>query len=575
MSASAAAAEAGPDGNSTDERDDCAMVQGREAGGGASSAAAAATAAAGGGLGGGGEGPKSGAGSGSKWCNLDVVTLDELEGSVPERKGNGSKSGNSNGNVGGGGGAVRRIWKRVVQSVRSRSGRRREKGSGAAATAAATAAAAADVGELLTLYPPPVATTEQSKWIRGVPPPTGTQANSSSSGEQPKKLTIDDLMRWDFDPLSYPSEDLVPALSLALSHFDLPARLHLDVGAIDAFSRAVMGRHGSPTSVPYHNWHHGVSCLHVAFCLLTLGGASAYYPADDGGVEIFALLTAAIVHDVDHPGHNNDLEVKRNSDLARRYDGRAVLEANSVDVTFGRILPEGGPGGDIFRPFDEHNVDEEDVEKGGGGGATAHTRTSREAVMGLVRDLVLATDPAGHGDMVQTILAGVANDNADADGKAKGGAYWDRTDPSSRALLSRLIIHAADISNPASPDFAVARDWCQRISEEFRGQARAERAEGLPVTAFMDGLADEYQVARQQLGFYEYMALPLYRVIGLTLPDAAVLEGWARANLERFRTIVAAVDEWEEGAAAKKEEGEGQQEQNGEEDASAAGNNEL
>ena len=571
MSSAAAAAEAGPDGNSTDERDDCAMAQGGEAGGGGASSATAATTAAA--AGGGGGRPKSG--GGGKWCNLDVVTLDELEGSVPER----NSSGHNNGF-----GAVRRLWNRVVQSVRSRSGRRREKGSGAAtATAtAATAAAATDVGELLTLYPPPVATTEQSKWIRGVPPPAGTPTTTSStSGEQPKKLTIDDLMRWDFDPLSYPSEDLVPALSLALAHFDLPARLHLDVGAIDAFSRAVMGRHGSPTSVPYHNWHHGVSCLHVAFCLLTLGGASAYYPDDDegGGVEIFALLTAAIVHDVDHPGHNNDLEVKRRSDLARRYDGRAVLEANSVDVTFGRILPEGGPGLDIFRPFDEHNVDEEDVEKGGGGAAaTAHTRTSREAVMGLVRDLVLATDPAGHGDMVQTILAGVANDadvSTDGNGKAKGGAYWDRTDPSSRALLSRLIIHAADISNPASPDFAVARDWCQRISEEFRAQARAERAEGLPVTAFMDGLADEYQVARQQLGFYEYMALPLYRVIGLTLPDAAVLEGWARANLERFRTIVAAVDEWEEGAAAKTKEEEGQQEQKEEEDASAAGNNEL
>ena len=202
--------------------------------------------------------------------------------------------------------------------------------------------------------------------------------------------------------------------------------------------------------------------------------------------------------------------------------------------------------------------------------------TSREAVLEMVRDLVLATDPAGHGDMVKTLLAG-AGASASAGGGGGGtDEYWDRTDPSSRSLLSHLIIHAADISNPASPDFEVARDWCQRISEEFRRQARAERAEGLPVTAFMDGLEDEYQVARQQLGFYEYMALPLYRVISLTLPKAAVLEGWAKANLERFRTIVAAVDEWEAAETNQKEEEEEEEEEKSIEATDAgSGSNEL
>ena len=71
-----------------------------------------------------------------------------------------------------------------------------------------------------------------------------------------------------------------------------------------------------------------------------------------------------------------------------------------------------------------------------------------------------------------------------------------------------------------------------------------ERRLGLPVTAFMDGLDDEYAIAKQQQGFYRFMALPLFEVLGTVLPQTAVLEKWALQNLAEFDAIVEAVETW-------------------------------
>ena len=42
--------------------------------------------------------------------------------------------------------------------------------------------------------------------------------------------------------------------------------------------------------------------------------------------ERFALIISAIVHDLDHPGHNNNYEVNSHSELAIMYNDKSVLE---------------------------------------------------------------------------------------------------------------------------------------------------------------------------------------------------------------------------------------------------------
>ncbi len=54
-------------------------------------------------------------------------------------------------------------------------------------------------------------------------------------------------------------------------------------------------------------------------------------------IGIFALLFAALVHDIDHPGNNNDFEINSKSPLALIYNDISVLESHHASVAF-RLL---------------------------------------------------------------------------------------------------------------------------------------------------------------------------------------------------------------------------------------------
>ena len=373
----------------------------------------------------------------------------------------------------------------------------------------------------------PPRTIAESAWMRGIPTDADASRKlklprtfqKSTKRKGPPPLSIKDIKAWTFDPLEHTAEALIPVFSQTLLHYDLPSKYSLDVPTLDRFARRVMERHGDPSAapVPYHNWWHGVSAVHMAFCILTLGGADAYLTDD----EILALLFGALIHDVGHPGTNNAFEVARKTDLAQKYNDKAVLEANSVDVAYDEILAE--EGCDIFHRLRKEEGRADEVER----------------ILDLARDYVLATDAADHGNMLEKLAA-----IAEGGGPKASYAFWNKNDPAHRILLAHAIIHTADISNPAAPSFVIARDWCLRISREFHRQVAEERRLGLPVTDFMDGLDDEYAIAKQQQGFYRFMALPLFEVLGTILPQAAVLEKWARRNLAEFDAIVEAVDTW-------------------------------
>lgn len=54
-------------------------------------------------------------------------------------------------------------------------------------------------------------------------------------------------------------------------------------------------------------------------------------------IGIFALLFAALMHDVDHPGNNNEFEINSKSPLALIYNDTSVLESHHASLAF-RLL---------------------------------------------------------------------------------------------------------------------------------------------------------------------------------------------------------------------------------------------
>ena len=75
-------------------------------------------------------------------------------------------------------------------------------------------------------------------------------------------------------------------------------------------------------SNPYHNFKHGFDVFHTTYRYLMIVGLVDVLST----VELFAVLVAALAHDVGHPGTNNMYLVKSKDRLAYLYNDRSPLE---------------------------------------------------------------------------------------------------------------------------------------------------------------------------------------------------------------------------------------------------------
>lgn len=223
-------------------------------------------------------------------------------------------------------------------------------------------------------------------------------------------------------------------------------------------------------------------------------------------MELFAIIMGALIHDLDHPGTNNDFEIKRSTSLAKLYGNDSVLERHSINM--GLNLCAENPELDWLKSF----ADEKD----------------REYVKQFIAESVLTTDPARHGAVVKEALAFVE----------KGAPYFDQNDEQHRQFIGKLLLHSADIFNPLHSSFEVASDWAIRVTAEFSRQAEKEKELQLPVTTFMDGLDSQLHICKLQIGFFEWMVKPLYHTIGILFPNLEKLEEWGERNSAGYQAMI-------------------------------------
>lgn len=354
-----------------------------------------------------------------------------------------------------------------------------------------------------------------SNWIRG------TNKSKDALTTEP---TIANIKDWKFDPLLYKDECLQSVFPEIIRYYKFDEKFNIPMEALRAFSAEVMKQHND---VVYHNWFHIVSVLHITFMMLEDGGGAQYLH----DLDIFAVLFAAFIHDVDHTGRNNDYENKRNTELSKRYNQQSVLENNSLDVTWTKILSM--PGCNVLASFDDVDSLKEHI-----------------------KEIVLLTDVAKyHGGFLKSLtkrkeeaLAETSAKESGEDEKdsgdiadAKPVVYFDKSNKDHRLMLCQAIIKAADISNPILSNDEAVKDWCLRISTEFKGQVDKEREQDLKFVPFMD-VKDEYEISKSQVGFYSFMVIPYFNVIGDVLPKTKFLLEYAHENLNYYKEYIAWVD---------------------------------
>ena len=227
-----------------------------------------------------------------------------------------------------------------------------------------------------------------------------------------------------------------------------------------------------------------------------------------------ALVTAAICHDIDHPGNTNAFEISSASELALRYNDRGVLE-NHHSATAWSILRK--PANNIFAGF---------------------TMPTMKKLRMVICTSILFTDMSEHFSLMKTFF-GVA--------KRDDGAEWSPADENESKMLANVLLHSADLSNPTRP-WVVGRKWAKLIGEEFNNQVAMEKEMGLPWEKWMQ-TNNELEHAKGEGNFIKFVIRPWWETIATIFPFL----DFATENLETNFTNYGKLVKEEEAKLASQE----------------------
>jgi len=229
---------------------------------------------------------------------------------------------------------------------------------------------------------------------------------------------------------------------------------------------------------PYHSKTHAADVLQGVHFFLTTGGAAKFLSK----LETFALLVAAIIHDVGHDGLTNSFHRTTMSSRAITFNDQSIQENFHLSTFFGHTL--NNPELDIFKTLPKDQI---------------------LTIRGLIVDAVLETDMTKHFASISTFRTMVSK---------KGQSVEEWSNSSNRIL--NFLLHMADTSNPARP-LGTAKMWANAVLEEWFQQGDRERQLGLPVSP--QCCRDNTVLSATQVGFIKFVVLPQFQMASELLPE--------------------------------------------------------
>lgn len=302
----------------------------------------------------------------------------------------------------------------------------------------------------------------------------------------------DNLKEWDFDALQITNKVTLCSIigHLFATLFDL-AELSIDASIFDRYIIEVGKNYHDR---PFHNLQHSVCVTHFTFMLIHATAAADKLST----LQLFGLLLGAVVHDIDHPGNTNLFEVNSRSELALQYNNLAVLENHHCSFAF-RLMRQSNMN--ILGRLTSAN----------------YTDLRR-----FVVSCILASDMSVHFDLIEET-------------KKKGVDNWKFAELKDQQLFGKIILHAADLSNPVRP-FHITKEWARRISIEFNDQYNREVELGMPTLAHMTS-ANEIVFCKNEKGFASFVVAPMWRAIATCFPTVQFLVQQVDQNIVSWQEL--------------------------------------
>lgn len=290
--------------------------------------------------------------------------------------------------------------------------------------------------------------------------------------------TIEYLKQPNFDIWQWGSNEMIHLLEHMYFELNLIQEFDINPAILRSWLWTVQENYRNN---PFHNFRHCFCVTQMMYGMIHLCDLRNIFSRRDIGI----LITAAMCHDLDHPGYNNTYQINARTELANRYNDISPLENHHCAMAFS-ILEN--PETNIFS-----NVDADSL------------RSIRQNMIMLI----LATDMAKHSEIVETFKENLNN--------------FDFTREDHLNCLKMVLMKCCDISNEVRP-MGVSEPWVDCLLEEYFMQSDREKAEGLPFAPFMD--REKVTKPKAQIGFIRFVLLPMYDQLARLFPrvDAALVE---------------------------------------------------
>mmetsp|Transcript_21073 Transcript_21073/g.49026 ORF Transcript_21073/g.49026 Transcript_21073/m.49026 type:complete len:977 (+) Transcript_21073:86-3016(+) len=260
---------------------------------------------------------------------------------------------------------------------------------------------------------------------------------------------------------------------------------------------------------PFHNFAHGLDVLCEA--RLYLHNIKSYTLLSE--VTVFWFLVAALGHDVGHTGVNNQFLVETSHPLAMRYNDKSVLENMHCKIIF-EVLSDSKTN--VFEVLDK-----------------AEYKVARAGIV----QVVLGTDMARHSEDIKALSILYAMHQEVFEGAQEDPSQLSallHEDASCRLKVLSGLLHTADISNPMKP-WAICEHLADLCLEEFFAQGDREKELGIPVQMLND--REKVNRPNSQIGFIEFVIVPLAEQMALMFPALSFLPGNLSTNIQHWADI--------------------------------------
>ena len=287
---------------------------------------------------------------------------------------------------------------------------------------------------------------------------------------EPLGEVLESIGEWDFDCFELIKVTKDPAYEVGLYIFNtlgLCESFQIESAVLRKFLKAV--EHGYNRNNFYHNSIHAADVTASTLFLVQKGLSRCGNLIE---LDVFALITAALCHDIGHPGVNNAFLVATGNEIAVKYNDHSCLENMHTNRAFTILRTDGC------------NI------------ASGLNKADYQRFRKNVVSVILSTDLQLHFDKLNEFRI-----NLDK--------HLDISDDKFRILAIQMCLKCADIGHGART-LDIHVQWTSLITKEFFKQGEREKKYEIPITPLCD--INTCIVSKSQVGFLEVLVKPLFLV---------------------------------------------------------------